>query len=145
VIQVGEALQALIEKISTKTGRYVTVNEQYEGFRVAFIDAASVVLEREGRQHTLRIGGKQLPEARPPAPPAAAPAPAPTPSASTGPSAGPRVGGPGGFSGGDMLSWAESQPLHVLEAMYERYSGSMSPETRAAAQSYLQSRRARGR
>jgi hypothetical protein len=147
IIQTGDRLQALIEKVSTKTGRYVAVNEYFEGFRVVSIGANSVVLEREGKQYTLSMGTKQLGE--PPSLLAPAPAGVPcSPSESAAGPAGPQAPGSegaGGFFGSDMLAWADRQPLSDLERMYAQYSQSMSPEDRARAEEYLESRRQRER
>ena len=148
VVQVGQRLQVLIEKLSTRTGRYVALNEEYEGFKVVLIGESSAVLERDGKQYTLRMGGRELAdESR-----AAALAGAPTPTAPQGPPGGGGPGGPGGMPGGgmggfsgDMLSWAESQSLEDLERMYGQYGQYLSPQDRARAEAYLEQRRARER
>jgi hypothetical protein len=149
VVQVGNRLQVLIEKVSARTGRYVALNEEFEGFRVVLIGQNSAVLERGGKQYTLRMGSKELPD-RPGAAPATSPAPSATSessgpaSASRPPSVGARSGGRAGFTG-DMLSWAESQSLADLERMYGQYGRYLSPHDRARAEEYLNQRRARER
>jgi len=147
VVQVGDRLQVLIERISARTGRYVALHEEYEGFRVVLIGPSSAVLERNGKQYTLTMGGRQLAEA----PPTAA-TPAPKPPDPSEPAGGSRAGGPVGLPGGgmagfngDMLSWAESQSLADLERMYGQYGQYLSPGDRARAEAYLEQRRARGR
>jgi len=150
VIEVGDRLQALIEKVSTRTGRYVSINEDFEGFRVVSIGVDSVVLERAGRQHTLAMGQKQFGERAASAPASAstaseAPKPGPSASSSASSPGAPRGGGMMGGFGGDILAWAESQSLPDLERMYAQYGSMMSPEDRARAEAYLESRRARER
>jgi hypothetical protein len=149
VVQVGKRLQVLIENASAGTGQYVALNEEFEGFRVVLIGPSSAVLERGGKQYTLRMGSKELPVR-----PNAAPATSPVPSAlsqssrpestSEGPQFRGRGGGMGGFAG-DMLSWAESQSLADLERMYGQYGRYLSPQDRARAEEYLNQRRARER
>ncbi len=146
VVQAGDRLQVLIERISTGTGSYVALHEQFDGFRVVLIGPTSVVLERGGKQYTLAMGGRQMPtapEPRPGGPPGGPPPGAPTSSE------GPSPAGRGGLGGvgftGDMLSWAERQSLADLERMYGQYGRYLSPQDRARAEEYLESRRARER
>jgi len=150
VVEVGGQLRILIEKVSARTGQWVALNAEYDGFRVVLIGESSAVLERGGKQYTLRMGGRELPAAPSVAAATSATAGPGGPSASSSaPSAGPSFGGGqggmmGGFSG-DMLSWAEGQSLPDLERMYGQYGQYLSSEDRARAEAYLESRRARGR
>jgi hypothetical protein len=139
VIQAGDALKALIEHISTRVGQYVIVGDMIDGFRVKLIRVDSVVLEKGGREYTLRLGQKELPAA-----PVAAPPPKEAPKME-----GPRTENStrahrrGSFLG-DWGSWADRMSLAQLEAMYASYKDRMSPEQRAQAEQYLAQRRARG-
>jgi hypothetical protein len=103
------------------------------------------VLEKDGKQHTLHMGGSELADDSAGDVVAAAPKPSSSerrPSAPSGP-----VGGdmpvPEEF-GEDMLSWAESMSLGELERLYVQYGDYLSPEQRAQADAYLEQRRARG-
>jgi len=147
VVQVGGRLQVLIEKVSTRTGRYVALNEEFEGFRVVLIGESSAVLDRAGKQYTLTMGSKQLPEQAAAAPAGGAASAAPSVASSPPRSSPvrPPGGTMGGGFGGDMLAWAESRSLAELEGMYAQYGAYLSPEDRARAQEYLESRRRRER
>ncbi|MBM3471876.1 MAG: hypothetical protein FJX75_01220 [Armatimonadetes bacterium] len=151
VVQVGGRLQVLIEKLSTRTGRYVALHEEFEGFRVVLIGENSAVLDRGGKQFTLLMGSKQLPDQAAAAPAGGAAATGPTvasgasPGGSDRPGGGGRGGEMGGAFSGDMLAWAEGRPLAELEGMYAQYGAYLSPEDRARAQEYLESRRRRER
>lgn len=146
VVQAGQDLQALIERVSTRVGRYVRVGDEIDGFRVAEIREESVLLEKDGTRQTLRMGDKELPEA-----PSSVPSDANAGSQAGG-QGGQQTPGPSGPSGGmtipgefgdDMLKWAERTPLSQIERMYDRYSGYMSPEQRRQADEYIQDRRRR--
>jgi hypothetical protein len=148
VVQVGGRLQVLIERISTRTGRYVALHEEFEGFRVALIGENSAVLERGGKQFTLLMGSRQLPDQAAAAPASGVATSAPATAASGPPVARsdrPFGGGMGGGFSGDMLAWADSRSLPELESMYAQYGSYLSPEDRARAQEYLESRRRRER
>ena len=129
-------------------GRYVALNEEFEGFRVVLIGESSAVLDRGGKQFTLTMGSKQLSDQAAAAPAggsATAPSPAAPPSNPGGPPGGGPGGGMGGAFSGDMLAWADSRSLPELESMYAQYGAYLSPEDRARAQQYLESRRQRER
>lgn len=152
VVEVGGKLWVLIERISTGAGEYVALNEEFEGFRIVLIGQSSAVLQRDGREYTLTMGSKQLPQTFPQVT-AATSASSPRSTVHPGQAySGDRTAqgdavfseSTGGFTG-DLLSWAESQPLAELERMYERYGRYLSPEDRARAEAYLSARRARGR
>jgi hypothetical protein len=146
ITQVGERLRALLEKVSTRTGRYVSVGEEFHGFRVVEIQADSVVLEKDGEQQTLSMGAKRLSpgtDERPaPAAKTTEDAQVQTPKPVAPRGRPPEMGE--GF-GPDMLAWAENMSLRDLERAYAQYSDFLSPEQRAQAEEYLQQRRARGR
>jgi hypothetical protein len=147
ITQVGERLRALLEHVPTRVGRYVSVGDEFHGFRVVDIRGDSVVLGKDGQQHTLSMGARRLsPETQGTAEPTAkkvegihAPT-SPRPLAPTGPPAGMREG-----FGEEMLSWAESMSLPELERVYSQYGDYLSPQQRGQAEAYLQQRRARGR
>ncbi|HJN14121.1 MAG TPA: hypothetical protein QGH10_01455, partial [Armatimonadota bacterium] len=145
VVEVDRKLQALIEKVSTRSGEFVAVGGEFDGFRLASISIDAVELERDGRRHTLRMGEKELDET-PSGPIATSEKPEETAGQAT-PGRGPSMGsGPtSGDFGGDMLAWAERQPLSTLERMHRQYSSYMSPDQRRQSEEYLESRRRRGR
>jgi len=146
IVQAGQDLQALIETVSTRVGRYVRVGDEISGFRVAGIREGAVVLERDGTQYTLCMGDRELPDT----PGSAASQEhvgAQQTTGSTQPTGAPS-GPPTGITasgefGSDMLQWAERTPLPQLERMYDRYSGYVSPEQRRQADEYIQDRRRR--
>jgi len=142
VIEIGGQLQALIERISTRLGRYLAIGEEIDGFRLKNIQPTSVVLEKRGKEYTLRMGDKELPAG----PSASAPS-APPPGGPPGP--GPPRAGPRSrrqFGGEmDMMRWADRMSLDQVERMYGTYKDRMTPEQRARAEEYLQRRRAQGR
>ena len=146
VTQVGERLRALLEKVSTRTGRYVSVGDEFHGFRVVEIRADSVVLEKDGEQRMLSMGAKRLSSETQerPAPTTEkteeAQAQTPKPVAPRGRP--PEMGE--GF-GADMLAWAENMSLGDLERTYAQYADYLSPEQRGQAEKYIEERRARGR
>ncbi len=147
ITQVGERLRALLEHVPTRVGRYVSVGDEFRGFRVVDIRGDSVVLEKDGQQHVLSMGARRLsPETQGTAEPTAKRAEAtralaaPRPRAPSGPPPEMREG-----FGEEMLSWAESMSLPELERTYSQYGDYLSPEQRAQAEAYLQQRRARGR
>ncbi len=146
ITQVGDRLRALLEHVSTRTGRYVSVGEEFRGFRVVDIRADSVVLEKDGKQGTLSMGAKRLSletQAKPaPMTEKVEDAPAPTPKPTAPPDRAREMRE--GF-GEEMLSWAESMSLPELERMYSQYGDYLSPQQRAQAEAYLRERRARGR
>jgi len=143
VIGIGGQLQALIERISTRLGRYLAIGEEIDGFHLKSIQPTSVVLVKQGKEYTLRMGDKELPAgpsaSAPAGPPSGAGPPGPRP-----PGAGPRSGR---RSGGemDMMRWADRMSLDQLERTYATYKDRMTPEQRARAEEYLQRRRAQGR
>lgn len=147
ITQVGDRLRALLEHLPTRTGRYVSVGEEFHGFRVVEVRGDSVLLEKDGQQRTLSLGVKRLPSDTQQTPAPATPrnveavkAPTPRPAAPRERRADIREG-----FGDEMLSWAESMSLPELERLYSQYGSYLSPEQRAQADAYLQQRRARGR
>ena len=145
VVEVNRELQALIERVSTRVGEFVSVGEEFDGYRVARIDIDAVELEKNGARHTLRMGDKELDQT-----PSGSSAGAD--SGTSGTAAGPTPPTPGarmgsgqmtGEFGGDMLGWAERQSLQTLERTYGQYSSYMSPDQRRQAEEYLQDRRRR--
>jgi len=142
VIQTGPTLQALIEHVSTRMGRYLAVGEVLDGFRVKSIQATSVVLEKGGKEYTLRMGEKQLPSNQA-APPPGSGGGGPGPGDPPQPSDRSRFRGGGG--GMDMTRWADRMSLAQVEQMYNTYKDRMTPEQRARTEEYIQRRRAQGR
>jgi hypothetical protein len=144
VTQVGKRLRALLERLSTRTGRYVSVGDECYGFQVMQIGATSVVLEKDKQQYTLELGSKQLSTA-------AAGRAASAEKPKTAEQATPQPPSPSGRSrgtaegfGSEMLAWAASMTLPDLERLYSQYKDHMQPEQRAQAEEYIERRRARG-
>jgi hypothetical protein len=147
ITQVGDRLRALLERVSTGTGRYVSVGEEFHGFRVVEIQADSVVLEKDGQQGTLSMGAKRVSSETQQRPKPAATKKVEDAQTRTSLPAPPsrRARDVREGFGEEMLSWAESMSLPELERMYSQYGDYLSPQQRAQAETYLQERRARGR
>jgi hypothetical protein len=141
VTEVGGRLQALIEHISTRLGQYVAVGERIDGFGLKSIQATSVVLEKGGKEYTLRMGAKEVPGG----PSLTAPSTMSGPPGGFGPPGG-RFRGFGGPPDPDMmLRFADRMSLEQVERMIGAFRDRMTPEQRARADAYLAKRRAQGK
>jgi hypothetical protein len=143
VVERGGRVQALVQNIKTGEAQYVTDGSTAFGLHVVRIEATAVVFSKGGKEYTLRMGEKTVPDQSAGGAHqtfAASGEGGPSTGSTPGPGEGTRrfgFGRRGGGSGGNL----DDMQRRLDEA---RASGRMSDEQYQRAQRYMQMRRGGG-